>query len=144
LLADGGFERARLDASDPFAWQFVGEGGLDVRIGTVPGFAGRAVSVASSLSVRRVFASQALQLAPGRYRLSWRAREENSAASGRIGVRLTCLPLAGPFADARPGGADRFVAPADVPTSCPTQWLELAVEADAAPTTLDDFAITRD
>lgn len=138
MLADGGFESARLDATAANGWQFVGEGGLDVRIeGGGPG--GKAVVVASALALRQVFASQALQLAPGRYRVSWRM----AGAPSGISARLTCQQASGDFLAAVPSDSNRLAAEVEVGADCPTQWLELAVDPGAGAITVDDVKVER-
>lgn len=138
MLADGGFESAQLDATAPNGWQFVGEGGLDVRL-EGGGSGGKAVVVASALALRQVFASQALQLAPGRYRVSWRM----VGATAGISARLTCQQATGDFLATAPSGSDRLAATAEVGADCPTQWLELAVDPGAGPIAVDDVKIER-
>ena len=138
MLADGGFESAQLDATGLNGWQFVGEGGLDVRLAS-GGSGGKAVVVASALALRQVFASQALQLAPGRYRVSWRME----GATAGISARLTCQQTTGDFLAAVPSGSNRLAAEAEVGTDCPTQWLEFAVDPGAGPITVDDVKIER-
>jgi hypothetical protein len=140
-LDDGGFERAQLDAKAPYGWQFVGEGGLDLRLEPVAGFAGRALRVSSALPVRRVFATQMIELAPGRYRLSGRAR---GAGVAGLAARLGCEPGSGDFVPLRGAGDARFAAGLEVPADCPRQWLELAIDPDAGATVLDDLALARD
>lgn len=142
LLDDGGFEEARLADTSPHGWQFTGEGGLDVRI--VPaGRSGRAVLVDSTLPDRRIFASQALQLAPGRYRLVWRVLDRGEGHKARVGVRLTCRQGAGPLLVAGPPSGDRFAAPAEVGPDCPLQWLDLAIEPGTGAVAVDDVTIAR-
>ena len=138
LLADGGFEAAQLSSTAETGWQFAGEGGLDIRLqSSKPG--GKAVVVASTLAQRQVFASQALQLVPGRYRITWRMP---SLSSG-IAARLTCRQGAGEFLAATPAGPDRVVSDVELGIDCPLQWLELAVDPGAGPIIVDDVTLTR-
>lgn len=138
-LRDGGFDQAQLNGTDPFGWQFVGEGGIDLALSAAPaGSAGQAVTVASSLSARRVFARQTLQLAPGRYRVAWRTRDQGGAPA--VLARLTCSPDSGGFVEPSRQAAGRYAGTATVPANCTTQWLELAVAAGASGF-VDDVAL---
>ena len=141
LLADGGFERARLAAAAPVGWQFIGAGGLDVRLEARPGSVGVAVEIDSALPQRQVFASQALQLGPGRYRLSWRSPGRDGAGASRIVARLTCQQNTGDFPAATPAGSGRYAAIAQVGTDCPLQWLELAIDPGEGAVTVDDVRV---
>ena len=138
LLTDGGFEAAHLSNTSASGWQFTGEGGLDIRFES-GGSAGKTVVVASTLPMRQVFASQALELAPGRYRVSWRMPGK---AAG-IAVRLTCQQNAGEFLKAAPTGRDRLAATTEIGADCPLQWLDLAVDPGAGPVTVDDVKVER-
>ena len=141
LLADGGFERARLADAAPFGWQFTGAGGLDVRLEARPGRVGVAVEIDSALPQRQVFASQALQLGPGSYRLSWRSPGRDGAGASRIVARLTCQQNTGDFPAATPAGSGRYAAIAQVGTDCPLQWLELAIDPGEGAVTVDDVRV---
>lgn len=138
MLVDGGFEAARLGNTAARGWQFVGEGGLDVRL-EGGGAQGKAVIVASTLPLRQVFASQALQLAPGRYRVNWRM----AGQSGGVTVRLTCTRNAGDFVTPAPVGPGRLTAVAEVGADCPLQWLDLAVDPGAEPIAVDDVVLAK-
>ena len=138
LLTDGGFEAAQLSNTSANGWQFTGEGGLDIRFESA-GSAGKTVVVVSTLPMRQVFASQALELAPGRYRVSWRMPGK---AVGIV-LRLTCQQNAGHFLAATPKARDRLAANAEVGADCPLQWLDLAVDPGAGPVTVDDVKVER-
>lgn len=140
-LTDGGFERAQLSGTSPFGWQFTGEGGLDVRLESRPGEAGKAVVIDSALSMRQVFASQALQLAPGRYRVSWRMPRGDGASASRIVARLTCQQNGGDFLAAAPAGRGHFTALAEVTPDCPSQWLDLAIDPGEGAVAIDDVRV---
>ena len=143
LLADGGFEAAQLANTAASGWQFTGEGGLDVRIDTVAGLAGKAVAVSSALPQRQVFASQALDLTPGRYRVSWRVPGSAGTAAPKIAVRLTCQQNAGEYLVAAPANRDRLTAPIAVGADCPLQWLDLAIDPGVGPVAVDDVTLER-
>jgi hypothetical protein len=132
LIADGGFENAKLSGGSPSGWQFTGEGGLDIRLEPGPGARGRAVVVDSTLPFRQVFASQALQLPPGRYRVSWRV--PGRAGAWRVVARLTCRQGLGEFADVASAGAN-------VSVDCPLQWLDLAIDPGPGPVRVDDVTV---
>ena len=141
LLADGGFEAARLAAADASGWQFVGAGGLDVRIASAGGSGRKAVTVSSALAFRQVFTSQALQLRAGRYRVSWRLPGSARQSAAGIAVRLACQPGTGEYLVPEPALGDRVSALAEVRSDCPLQWLELAVDAGAGPLVVDDLKV---
>ena len=143
LLSDGGFEEAQLSNTAASGWQFTGEGGLDVRIEQGAGPGGRAVAVTSALPMRRVFASQALALEPGRYRVGWRMVGRAGAATTGIAVRLTCQQNTGEYLVLAPAGGDRLTASAEVSADCPLQWLDLAIDSGAGPIAVDDVTVER-
>ena len=143
LLADGGFEAARLSNTSASGWQFAGAGGLDVRIETGAGFGSKVVVVTSSLPLRQVFASQSLELAPGRYLVVWRLPVRAGAASTRIAARLTCQQHSGDFLVPAPASGDRRAAPVEVARDCPRQWLDLAVDPGAGAVAVDDVTVER-
>lgn len=141
LLVDGGFEAARLNDTSPFAWQFAGEGGLDLRLDVPAKGSGQALVAASTLPQRRIVAVQALQLAAGRYDLAWTARDAAGAASPRIAARLTCKRGEGPWLATATRSDGRRAASAAVPATCAVQWLELALDSGAGAIVLDDVSI---
>lgn len=142
LLADGGFERARIAEPSPFGWQFTGAGGLDVRLEPGPGDSGKAVVIDSALPMRQIFASQTLQLPPGSYRVSWRMPGSDGTGVSRIVARLTCQQNGGDFLAAAPSGGDRYAALARVNPDCPLQWLDLAIDPGEGAITVDDVTVT--
>ena len=144
LLADGGFDAARLDDTSPFAWQFPGEGGLDLRLEPQTVGGGQALVVASVLPTRRIVTSQALQLEPGRYRLTWRAHDAGGSASARVAARLTCRRGEGAWLEAAPKADAVRGAAITVEPRCPLQWLELALDPGNGAVTLDDVRIARE
>ena len=141
LLADGGFDAARLNETSPFAWQFEGEGGLDLRLEPGVQGSGQTLVAASSLPRRRIVAIQALQLTPGSYRFSWLARDAAGAPSPRIAARLTCKRGQGPWLDAAPMRDGGSAALAAVSDECPLQWLELALDPGSGTVRLDDVRL---
>ena len=142
-VADGGFEAAQLSNTSATGWQFTGEGGLDVRIDTGAGFGSKAVAVISSLPLRQVFASQALELAPGHYLVGWRLPGGAGKVRNRIVVRLTCQQNGGDYVIPVPAGGDRQVAPLELAADCPRQWLDLAVDPGMGPVAVDDVTVER-
>lgn len=140
LLPDPGFERATLVNTIGPGWQFVGEGGLDVRLTGSPGMTGKAAVVASTLPMRRVFAGQWVQLAAGRYRVGWRARDLAGRASDRIAVRLACNAGEGDPVTARRVAADRFTGEATLATPCLAR-LELALRRGDGAVAVDDVTL---
>ena len=141
LLGDGGFEQARLSDTSPFGWQFTGAGGLDVRLEAQPDGSGKALVIDSALPMRQVFASQALQLASGSYRVSWRLPGKNEFGASRIVARLTCQQNSGDFQAATPAGRGRFAALAQVNPDCPLQWLDLAIDPGESAVAVDDVTV---
>ena len=110
---DAGFERAD-PANPPTAldWHFPGEGAIGITAGPAPGMRGRALTVSSTAPITMVFAAaEPLALAPGSYRLTWRARDARGAPSPAIDVALSCAPagarLAGEAARRRREGPFR-------------------------------------
>ncbi len=147
LLADGGFDAARLNETSPFAWQFMGEGGLDLRLNPAAQGAGRSnvgqtLVVASTLPQRRVVAIQSVQLGAGRYRLAWRANDAGGAPTPRIAARLTCKRGEGPWSESEVPSNGLRTALVEVPPGCPIQWLELALDPGSGAVSLDEVSLT--
>ena len=147
LLADGGFDAARLNETSPFAWQFMGEGGLDLRLdpteqGAGRSNAGQALVAASTLPQRRVIAVQSVQLEAGRYRLAWRARDAGGAPTARIAARLTCKRGEGAWPESAVHSDDLRTALAEVSPGCAVQWLELALDPGSGAVSLDEVSLT--
>ena len=146
LLADGGFDAARLNETSPFAWQFMGEGGLDLRLDPAAKGAGRsnvgqALVAASTLPQRRVIAVQSVQLGAGRYRLAWRANAAGGAPTARITARLTCKRGEGAWPESAVRSDGRRTALVAVPPGCPVQWLELALDPGSGAVTLEEVRL---
>jgi hypothetical protein len=143
LLVDGGFEAAQLSNVSGPGWQFAGAGGLDVRITPGLGQGGKAVTVASTLPLRQVFATQSIELPPGRYRIGWRIAGSAGAALSGLEVRLTCTQNGGDYLGSVSSGGDRWSASVEIAADCRQQWLDLAVDPGAGPITVDDVGIER-
>jgi len=142
LLADGGFDAARLNETSPFAWQFMGEGGLDLRLDPAAQGAGQTLVAASTLPQRRVIAIQSVQLGAGRYRLAWRASDAGGAPTSRIAARLTCKRGEGAWPGSLVGADDLRTVLVVVPPGCPVQWLELALDPGSSAVSLDEVSLT--
>lgn len=142
LLADGGFDAARLNETSPFAWQFMGEGGLDLRLDPAAQGAGQTLVAASTLPQRRVIAIQSVQLGAGRYRLAWRASDAGGAPTSRIAARLTCKRGEGAWPGSLVGADDLRTVLVVVPPGCPVQWLELALDPGSRAVSLDEVSLT--
>lgn len=144
LVADGGFEHVSLARPvTPFDWTFPEHGEIEVIAGPEQGFSGTTLSVSSTAPGRRSFARQFVQLAPGKYRASWRALDSEGKPSDAITVSLSCTaavhdPVSARVADPARG---QYVADLVVPDRCEMQWLDLAIAGQGGPVTLDDVAI---
>jgi hypothetical protein len=147
LLADGGFETARLaQPPTPFDWQFSNDGALSMALGKVPGFNGQALTLMSDASGELQAAIRQMRLPAGRYTATWRARDIAGNAAPAIGLSVSCdrsgrrlLPAS--LHDQAGGG---FAATIQVAADCPTQWLSINIAAKADSVTVDDLAITRE
>jgi hypothetical protein len=144
LLVDGGFEAAQLANVSGPGWQFAGAGGLDVRITTGARNVGKAVTVASTLPLRQVFASQALELPPGRYLVAWHLSGGAGGSTSGIQVRLTCTHDGGDYLVPMSAGAGRSAAAAAIAPGCRQQWLDLAIDPGVGPITVDDVTVDRE
>jgi hypothetical protein len=146
LIADGSFERASLTKRlTAFDWTWPEDGAIETALGPVPGFAGNALTVASTAPGKRAVATQLLALAPGRYRVTWRAASGPKQPATGISLSVTCErnerhQLAARLLDSR---AARFAAEFDVPGTCPAQWLALIIAQGSEAATIDDVAIAR-
>ena len=99
--------------------------------------------ITSALPLRQVFASQALELAPGYYRVGWRSPGKAGSASPTIAVRLTCQENGGDYLVRQPSGGDHLSAILEIRPDCPRQWLDLAVDPGVGPVAVDDVTVER-
>ncbi|MET0180506.1 MAG: hypothetical protein ABW194_08500 [Novosphingobium sp.] len=139
LLSDGGFDRASPAPGAVQDWEFPGAAGIEVQVGPAAGFAGRAVLVESTLPSRQVFARQAVQLSPGRYRIAWRSSGDAGEARMRAAVRCGGDIVAP--TPAREAESGRFAVVAAVPDGCDRQTFELTILPGAGRIAIDDVTI---
>ncbi len=85
----------------PFAWRFTGSGRFTASPEAGPAEAGPVLRLRARSATRGTVASQTIMLAPGAYRLAFRAGEVARELAGRPAVRVTCLR----------GSAKRALAP---------------------------------
>ena len=147
LLADGGFDAARLNETSPFAWQFMGEGGLDLRLEPTAQGAGRSnvgqtLFAASTLPQRRVIAFQSVQLGVGSYRLAWAANDADGGPTSRIAARLTCKRGEGAWPGSAVSSDGLRTAEVEVPAGCAVQWLELAIDPGSGVVSLEEVRLS--
>jgi tetratricopeptide (TPR) repeat protein len=142
LLYDGDFR----GAAAPFNWTFHANGSGRAE----PGRQGEAPQLHAAYfgSSKTVLAEQALVLAPGRYRMSVRARADRTQPSGSIYWAVTCLPGNNEIGRlAFPRFASSFAnhqAAFDVPAGCGAQTLSLVAEpGDLSQPITADFAQLR-
>jgi tetratricopeptide (TPR) repeat protein len=88
LLVDGAFRGARI--GPPFGWRF--HDTANGRSGPAAGSGETYLDISYFGGANVTLAEQTLALAPGRYRLSARARTSSSITSGEIFWSLRCLP----------------------------------------------------
>jgi hypothetical protein len=126
-VRDGGFERAGEGFGTAFEWQTHASGDMDVSVAQAPSpLRGMALRVAIQGNVPRAVASQAVGLAPGRYRIGARAVDAVGRESRAVRMTLACLGR----------GEDRLTAdsralPAEVKvpaTACALQRLRWIVD----------------
>jgi len=143
-VSDPGFESVSLAKPEsPFDWFFTQTGDVDLMIEKTPGFAGHALEVANSAPARQSFATQLLQLAPGRYRATWRASAVGTTPASAVTLSIQCRaerhqPLAARVID-----KDKGVWAADfaVPGGCAAQYLDLAIAGGSDVVTIDDVHV---
>jgi hypothetical protein len=149
-LSDGNFELSSL-SSNPFNWQLLPRGGLDVDIAPAPPpFHGRALRITSSQTARTVAARQLAALEPGHYRLSWTAALDNGKPDDSIAVLVRCNGTGHSVtAESQPkrNQANRTVITFAVPENgCPIQNVEVQKAASSPGDTrtgwIDDIRIT--
>ncbi|HEU4960204.1 MAG TPA: hypothetical protein VFT56_07325 [Sphingomonas sp.] len=149
-LSNGSFGRDSAPSSNPFDWQLLSRGGLDVNIAPAPApLHGQALRVASSQTARTVAARQLATLAPGRYRLSWTTALDTGKPDGSLRALVRCDGL-GELTSAEPppgqGQSNRAASSFTVPESgCAVQVVEVQTAASAPGETrtgwIDDIRI---
>jgi hypothetical protein len=142
--ADGDFVRA--DPATPqtaLDWRFSGEGAVGIGVASRAGYKGRAVTVSNLAPVQMVFVTEALGLASGPHRVSWRAQEADGAASPAIDVSVACGPDEHAWAAKRLVHihSGRFSADVMVPPGCTAPYLSFGIAASASNVTLGEVAI---
>lgn len=151
LVKAGGFEPA--GEIPPFAWRYVGAGRFTASPEAGSPDGDTVLRLRARSASRGTVASQTIMLAPGDYRLAFRAGEVARELAARPALRVTCLR----------GAAGRAIAPLvelpaapgegtpsgafAVPASCPFQLLEVRFGAPATMTEaaswIDEVAIAR-
>ena len=92
-LLQGGEGLATLNLQgtrNPFAWQALGNGDLLLGLVPAPGQNGQRLTIGGSPPIAERFLAKLLLLAPGRYRLSWRAGDNEGNQSDWLRPALVC------------------------------------------------------
>lgn len=128
LVSDGNFAMAGLGVkTSAFAWEVLGNSELSLSFVPSPSGPGQRLTLDGNAAHPRLFLTQLLVLAPGRYALSWTAGNAQLQPSDRILASLTCQGQTPrwlvPELDQRSG---RWIATVDVASGCPAQVLGFA------------------
>lgn len=144
LIADPRFRNVSSGLPQvPFAWEFPGDGALDVS--PVPQGPGNALAISSSSALTLPVAAQLVPLAPGTYRLSWSSRAEQGPASGKMLASLSCgreRMAATPTAGAGDGNAPQVVE-FTVSGQCAASWLQFWVPPGAGKLMLEEVELRK-
>jgi len=128
LLNDAGFAGLQVHQPDsPFDWTVIGDSDVSLSVDSQPDGT-RRLLLASSAAFPRKMLTQLVRLAPGGYRLSWRATDAAGADRDRVVATVSCHPDSHDWlATTLDPASHRFSADVAVDGSCPGQWLGFAL-----------------
>lgn len=141
LVYDGNFSAATLEQSrSQFAWSFFGQSDTNVLLERTDDGKAQWLAIDTTASRPRTVARQMVLVAPGRYRLSWIARNDEGAPSDLVVASLDCTHRAlnwksGSFDMAR----ERWSADFTADGSCPAYWLTFGVAGRSGSVRLGDI-----
>jgi hypothetical protein len=144
FVNNGGFEFSGLvRPKNAFDWVWTEDGAVELGLGQVPGFFGQALSLTNRAPGYRVGATQLMALAPGRYRVSWRARNVSGQPGTGISVSVACDPNALATLPAVPVNTrtEQFSAQFNITAGCSGQWLKLGIAEGGESVTVDDLVV---
>jgi hypothetical protein len=136
LVNDPRFARASLtEAASPFDWAMGSNADLDLSFSSDTG--PRQLNVRGPARFTQPIASQLLVLAPGRYRLSWRA-----AADGGIEAAIGCQrDAATPLAASHATATGRWQTQITVDGACAGHWLVFSLRPGVAAASLGAISL---
>ncbi len=143
LVADGNLAMANLgQPASAYAWEVIGNSELSLGFIPSPGGSGQRVTLDGTAAHSRVFLTQLLTLAPGRYGLSWSAGNAQLQPSSQVLSSLTCRGQQPSWLtaelDQRSG---RWLAVVTVPADCPAQTLSFGAAAGSLGVWLEQIRI---
>ena len=142
-IYDGQFIAASIQQdNNQFAWTFIGQSDANLLLEPTETGPVRRLVVETSASKLRQIARQMVLIAPGAYRLSWTAEDQNGAPSDLVAAALTCSQIPGEWLAARfDPVARRWVAPLTAGTACKTHWLSFGVTGRSGTVRLGDIRL---
>jgi hypothetical protein len=128
LINDGDLAAASLDQQrSSFAWTFLGQGDTNVLL--EPDDAGRSnwLAIETTAPRPRMIARQMVLAPPGRYRLSWSARDADGASGDLIQTMLSCAPRPSRWQSGQLDPASqRWSSQFTLDGACSAHWLAFA------------------
>lgn len=130
LIYDGNLDAARVEYDrNDFAWSFVGQSGISMVLVRSAAGSGRELTVDSSARKTALFMRQMVLAAPGRYRLTWTARNDDGSPNAMIAAQIFCPGAPertyDPLYDER---TQRWSAAVELDGACPAHWIGFAVK----------------
>jgi hypothetical protein len=143
LIYDGQFATASLQQNrSQFAWTFIGNS--DTNLLLEPAGEGKAqrLAVQTTSTKPREIARQMVLIAPGVYRLSWRAEESGGAPSELVAAALSCAQIPKEWLTAQfDKSAGRWIATVPVGSDCKSHWLSFGVSGRSGTARLSDIRL---
>jgi hypothetical protein len=126
---DGQFAAASLQQDrNQFAWTFIGQSDAQLLLEPAGNGPGRQLLIETTAAKPRQIARQMLLIAPGNYRLSWRAESPEGGPSDLVAAALSCRQVPAETLTARfDRAAGRWIAPLTVGGDCKVHWLSFGV-----------------
>lgn len=145
LVSDPGFAALRIDKPlSPFDWEVVGNSGTSVSPEPSLAGEGRSLEIESTETITLSVLRQRLVLAPGSYRLSWRAQSAEGRPTDKILAALGCTPETPDWV--RPswdGAAGLWRAEVTVSGQCAGPTLSFGIAPNASGLRLDKVLLER-
>lgn len=143
LVYDGQFAAASIQQDrSQFAWTFIGDSDSSLLLEPVGKDGTRRLIVDTTATKPRQIVRQMVLVAPGTYRLSWSAENQDGAPSDLVAAAFSCSQIPGEWLTARfDQTANRWILPLTVDAACKTHWISFGVTGRSGTAKLGDVRL---